>query len=65
MNGDDVGKLFTTNGTDAWRCMSYCEHPTISFENLETKQRLGGAVGCLNLRDLKPLVTKSDVGGSK
>lgn len=60
MNGDDVGKLFTTDGKDAWRCVAYCGQPTISFENLETKDRVGGAVGCLNVRDFKPLITRSN-----
>lgn len=55
MNEDAVGKLFTTDGTDAWRCVSYCQYPTISYENLETKKCVGGAVGCLNVKDFKPL----------
>lgn len=55
MNGDDVGKLFTIDGSDAWRCISYCEYPTITFKNLETGQLQGGAIGCLNVRNFKPL----------
>jgi hypothetical protein len=60
MNGDAVGKLFTTNGDDVWRCISYCEYPTIKFKNLETGELCGGAVGCLNVQDFRPLVTKSN-----
>jgi hypothetical protein len=60
MNGDDVGKLFTTDGKDAWCCVSYCAEPTIRFENLETKTVIGGAVGCLNVRDFKPLTIQGD-----
>lgn len=57
----DVGKLFTRNGHDAWRCISYCEYPTVSFQNLETGEERGGAIGSpivqefVELRQVKTL----------
>ena len=36
INVDNVGRLFTIDGKDVWRLISYCEIPTLSFRNLET-----------------------------
>ena len=58
MNSDDVGKLFTTDGNDAWRLVCYCASPTVTMENLETKERVGGAVGSPILEPFKELQTK-------
>lgn len=58
MNEEDVSKFFTTNGEDIWRLISYCREPTATMENIITKERIGGAVGCLNLEpfvELKPV----------
>ena len=53
---DSVGGLFTTDGRDAWRLISYSDQPTAVMENLETKERTSGVVGCLNLQPFKRLV---------
>ena len=58
MKTEDVGKLYTMNGEDVWRLISYCEHPTATLKNIETKERIGGAVGCLNLKPFKKLVMR-------
>lgn len=55
INEKDVGSLFTTNGKDVWRCMSYCGEPTATFENIETKTKTGGSVRSLNVADFKRL----------
>lgn len=55
MNANSVGKLFTMNGDDLWRCVSYCGEPTIKFQNLETGELKGGAVGCLNFEKFKQI----------
>lgn len=60
MNKDDVGKLFTTDGEDAWRLITYCEHPTATMENLETKKRVSGAVGSLILEPFIKLKWKGN-----
>ena len=56
MNKDDVSKLFTTNGEDAWRLMCYCAEPTVEFENLETHERIGGSIYSLNVAPFRRLV---------
>lgn len=53
-----VGKLFTLNGKDVWRLISYCKYPTVTFENVETKERIGGGVSSLNVKDFKELIIK-------
>jgi len=55
INGDSVNKLFTTNGEDVWRCISFCEHPTATMENLDTGQKIGGATHSLNLKNFQLL----------
>ena len=45
MGKDTVGKYFTKDGTDIWRMIAYCEHPTATMENIETKERISEAVG--------------------
>jgi hypothetical protein len=55
---NEVGNLFTTNGKDVWRLISYCEFPSVEFENLETKERTGGAVGSPHINGFKRLKTE-------
>lgn len=55
---DKLGKLFTTNGKDVWRLVSYCEYPTTTFENIETKEKTGGAVGSPIVNQFKELEIK-------
>ncbi len=40
-----VGKLFTKDGKDVWRLISFCDQPSLQFENVETKRRECGVVG--------------------
>ena len=61
MNSDDIGKLFTTNGEDVWRMITYCEYPTATFINLDTGREIGGAVGSPILNQFKKLRQKSGV----
>ena len=56
------GGLFTTNGRDVWRILYYCEEPTVTLENVETKERRGGAIGCRNLADFVRLDPVEPVG---
>ncbi len=56
---EDVGRLFTTNGEDVWRLIAYCSAPTATMENLETKERVGGAIYSPNLEPFKRLVKDS------
>lgn len=60
MNGDDVGCYYTTNGEDIWRLISYCREPTATMENIRTEERVGGAVGCLNLKPFIKLVPEKE-----
>ena len=60
MHADDVGKFFTTNGEDIWRMIVYCAEPTAMMENLETKDRVSGAIGCLNLKPFVKLIPKKE-----
>ncbi len=53
-----VNKLYTKDGNDVWRLIGYCEYPTATFENVETKERVDGAVGCQLLKDFKELEVK-------
>ncbi len=56
MNADDIGKFYTTDGTDIWMLQSYCGQPTVTMVNVRTGDLRGGAVGCLNLQPFKKLV---------
>jgi hypothetical protein len=55
INSDSVNKLFTTTGEDVWRCVSYAGEPTARFENVETKEQIGGTVSSRNVVQFKPL----------
>ncbi len=58
MRVDDVGKLFTITGEDVWRMIYACQDPTATLENIETKERISGAIGSLLLKDFKLLVAE-------
>lgn len=53
---DDVGRFFTTNGTDCWRLVGYQSQPSVIVENVETKERRVGAVDSLNVDGFVRLV---------
>jgi hypothetical protein len=47
----DVGKLFKEDDSDdPWIMETYCPNPTVTFRNLKTDERRGGAVGSPILR---------------
>jgi len=56
LDGIEPGDVFTTDGHDVWRVVSFCHHPTITLKNIETGKEIGGAVGCLNVRNFVKLV---------
>ena len=60
MNKDDVGKYYTTDGEDIWQLITYCPEPTATMENIRTKERVGGAVGCLNLKPFVKLIPEQE-----
>ena len=51
MNEDDVGKFFKDSEGNLWRMVIFCSRPTATLEKVGTKERVGGAVGCLNFSD--------------
>lgn len=61
MDEDDVGCYYTTNGEDVWQLISYCREPTATMKNLRTEERVGGAVGCLNLKPFIKLVPEKEL----
>ena len=48
--------LYSTDGTDVWRLLYWCNEPTVTLENVETKEQRGGAVYSLNMREFKKLI---------
>jgi len=66
VNETKLGKLFTVNGKDMWRMISYTSpiwsifpsNPTATFENVETKEQTGGAVGSSIINQFKELEIK-------
>lgn len=61
MDKDDVGNYYTTDGEDVWQLIAYCVLPTATMENVRTKERKGGAVGCLNLQPFIKLVPEKEI----
>ena len=61
MNEKDLGKFYTTKGDDVWRLITYCSEPTATLENVETKERVGGVVGCRNLQPFIKLIPETEV----
>ena len=50
------GDLYTTDGKDVWIVQSFCEHPTVTMQNIRSGKSVGGAVGCRNLKDFVKLL---------
>ena len=65
MNADDVGKYYTTDGKDLWQLVSYCRDPTATMQNVRTEQKVGGAIGCLNLQPFIKLVPEREVNNAR
>jgi len=60
MKVDDVGRLFTRNGDDVWRMIYACQYPTATLVNLETGDKIGGAIGSPLLNEFKSLEVKQE-----
>jgi len=58
VEGIEPGDLYTTTGDDVWRVDCMFRMPSITLKNVETGELCGGAVGCLNLAEFRPLVPK-------
>jgi len=61
MNEKDIGKYYTTNGEDIWQLISYCREPTATMVDIRTGERIGGAVGCLNLQPFIKLIPEKEI----
>lgn len=51
-----VGELFTIDGKDVWRCVSYCALPSAEFVNLDTGEKMGGAAQSSHLEQFNKLI---------
>ena len=60
MNTDDVGKYFTRNGKDIWQMIYAAQDPTACLENLVTKERAEGVIGCRNLDSFVKLIPERE-----
>lgn len=66
MNIEDVGRYFIREDDDKaikdiYMMVSFCEYPTAKLENVRTKEQIGGAVGCLNLKPFVKLIPEKEV----
>ena len=66
MRVTDVGQYFVKEDDknaikEIWMMCSFCEYPSAILENVRTKERVGGAVGCLNLQPFVKLVPEEEV----
>lgn len=57
----DVGKLFTTTGTDVWRVECFEVKPTATLVNVESGERRTGELGGQVLAPFIPLVPSEAV----
>lgn len=60
---DDVGTYWTRDDGSIWRVITYCEHPTVSWERVDGHEelrgkRIGGAVGSEITRGFVRLVAE-------
>jgi len=62
MKPDDVGCLFTKDGTDVWRMVFWVNKPSVCMENLETKRRQSFCVGSSVAEEFKLLEGKHATG---
>ena len=61
LNDETLNKIFTTDGRDAWRVVSFCKEPTAKIINLETKEERDGSIYSLNLGGFKEMAIKENV----
>jgi hypothetical protein len=53
---ETLGNLWVDDRGTVWKQISYTDQPTASFRRVDDEsQRLSGVVGCLLLRELRPL----------
>ena len=66
MNTDDLDldNLFTTDGKDVWRMVSFCTEPTCRLVNIENKEErhfgIGGIESARFHRIPMPVIKKKD-----
>ncbi len=53
---NNIGEFYTTDKRDIWQLVSFCHHPTVTLENMETGEVIGGTIGSLNLKPFVRLV---------
>jgi len=60
---DDLepGMYFTTESGQIWVLESCCPLPTATLKNLETGERVGGAVSSLNLQPFIRLIPENEI----
>lgn len=60
-SADDIGHYFIDTQGDVWKCISYCDHPTVGLKRVRDGLQSGGAVGSPNIREfvrLRPVLDK-------
>ena len=65
LNGMEPGDLFTTDGHNVWKVVSYSELPTITLLNMETGEQTRGGVGCRLLADFIRLVPEEKINAGE
>ena len=63
IDGNDVGKYYTTSGKDCWQLMWFCQEPSGEMKNVETGEKRGGSIYSLNPKDFVKLMPEKDIGG--
>jgi hypothetical protein len=48
-----VGDYFKGRDGKVYQLVSYCSHPTVTFKEVKTGERVGGAVDCLNVQGIE------------
>ena len=62
---EDVGRYFTTTGTDIWKVETYCHESTATLRNLATGEKKDGGVTSLNLSKFTHLLPETCDQGIK
>lgn len=45
----NVGRIFQKEDGSLWEMISYCEQPTATMRKVGTQEKVGGAIGSMNL----------------
>ena len=57
---DQVGKLVTKDGHNAWRVVGYCDEPTVIIEHCDTKEIIRTGISGLLAQDWMRLVPEDE-----